>query len=168
MTTPRDGLGAVTDPDVRIYAIGGYNGGPETAVEAYTPGTDSWATVAPMPTARGFVAATVGPDGRIYAIGGYNGATYLTTEAYTPGTNSWATVAPMPTVRAGLGAATGPDGRIYAIGGSNGATFLTTVEAYNTGVPTAVPEVPLTTLLLPMGALGVLWTVVVRRRQGGR
>ncbi|MBJ7607865.1 MAG: hypothetical protein JF887_00325, partial [Candidatus Dormibacteraeota bacterium] len=51
----------------------------------YTPSTNSWATVAPMPTARGFLAAATGPDGRIYAIGGYKGGYLTTVEAYDTG-----------------------------------------------------------------------------------
>lgn len=55
------------------------------SVEAYTPSTDTWATLVPMPTARYDVAAATGTDGRIYAIGGTNGEVALNTvEAYTP------------------------------------------------------------------------------------
>jgi hypothetical protein len=144
MPTARNDLAAATGPDGRIYAIGGWDGENTadvdsylTTVEAYTPGTNSWATVAPMPTARYFLAAATRPDGRIYAIGGYKNAELTTVEAYTPGTNSWATVAPMPTARYGLAAATGPNGRIYAIGGyHDGSGYVNTVEAYDTGFGT--------------------------------
>jgi N-acetylneuraminic acid mutarotase len=134
MPTARLQLAAATGPDGRIYAIGGVNGGNGSpslnTVEVYTPSTNSWATVASMPTARAGLAAATGPDGRIYAVGDTGSGN--TAEAYTPGTNSWATVASMPTARGLLAAATGPDGRIYAIGGNHGSGVVNTVEAYDT------------------------------------
>jgi N-acetylneuraminic acid mutarotase len=147
MPTAREYLAAATGPDGRIYAIGG-DIGPDAAgnpnvvktVEAYTPSTNRWATVASMPTVRDYLAAATGLDGRIYAIGGDTGTDVVsgdpivvnTVGAYTPEANSWATVAPMPTGRHEIAAATGPDGRIYAIGGDiGGDVVLTTVEAYH-------------------------------------
>jgi N-acetylneuraminic acid mutarotase len=87
MPTGREFVAAATGPDGRIYAIGGALGGPgvgdTNSVEAYTPGTNSWATVASMPTARAGFAAATGPDGRIYAIGGNHGSGVVNTvEAY--------------------------------------------------------------------------------------
>jgi hypothetical protein len=122
---------------------GGSNGtsAPNT-VETYSSGTNSWATVASMPTVRDYLAAATGPDGRIYAIGGDTGTDGVsgdpivvnTVGAYTPAANRWATVAPMPIWRHEIADATGPDGRIYAIGGDiGGAIVLTTAEAYDTG-----------------------------------
>jgi PKD repeat protein len=133
MPTAREGLAAVTGPDGRIYALGGYNGAPLNTVEAYDPATNTWAAVAPMLNARYGLAAVAGPDGRIYALGGYNNNAGVlnTVEAYNPATNTWTAVAPMPTARYLLAAVTGLDGRIYALGGSDGASYLNTVEAYN-------------------------------------
>jgi len=136
--TARQALAAATGADGRIFAIGGEGGLQQLSkVEAYTPSTNTWATVAPMPTARDHLAAARGADGRIYAIGGRtvagNNSTifHATVEAYTPSSNSWATVASMPTARLGLAAAVGADGRIYAIGGNSASTVnLTTVEVY--------------------------------------
>src|SRR6185369_8985381 len=96
--------------DGRIYVIGGNVSGssnPVTTVQAYTPGTNTWTTVAPMSVARHELGAALGSDGRIYAVGGRDAAsTPLTTvEAYTIGTNTWTTVAAMPTARRGLMAA---------------------------------------------------------------
>ena len=135
MGTARSGLAAATGADGRIYAIGGNNGGTLSTVEAYTPSTNTWATVTPaMPTPRTNLAAATGADGRIYAIGGDNtnsGGTLNTVEAYTPSTNTWATVASMNSPRQYPAAAMGADGRVYAIGGFNASgTFLNTVEAY--------------------------------------
>ena len=103
MSTPRHGHAAVTGSDGRIYAIGG-TAGPNiyNTVERYDPSNNTWATVAPVPTARWGLAAATGGDGCIYAIGGITGppGTILNVvEAYDPGSNSWTTVAPMPTRR---------------------------------------------------------------------
>src|SRR5439155_19023786 len=125
--------------------------GPVSTVEAYTPATNSWATVAPMATGREGLAAATGPDGLVYAIGGTNtgeSTSLNTVEAYPPGTNGWVTAASMPTARFLLAAATGPDGRIYAIGGNDSSSNINIVEAYDTGFvpPSGVPEVPLSVL----------------------
>jgi N-acetylneuraminic acid mutarotase len=92
-----------------------------------------WTTVAPLPTARGFLAGAKGFDGRIYAIGGdAGGAALNTVQAYTTGVNTWAARANLLTARSRLAAAAGQDGRIYAIGGVNTAfATLSSVEAYN-------------------------------------
>jgi N-acetylneuraminic acid mutarotase len=153
MPTARIALAAATGPDGRIYAIGGWNqpgaDNSLSTVEAYTPATNSWSTVAPMPTARDGLAAATGPDGRIYAIGGTDGMRSLNmVEAYTPATNTWSTVASMPTARCCLAAATGTDGRIYAIGGWNqpgGDNTLSTVEAYDPSTNTWSTLAPMPT-----------------------
>ena len=145
MPTPRRFLTAATDRGGRIYAIGGV--GPQgdseaytATVEAYTPSTNTWTAVAPMPTARAGAAAARGHDGRISVIGGCcdpaNNHAFSTVEAYTPSTNTWSTVAPLPSPRVFLGAVAARNGRIYAIGGrldDTGTTnccAVTNVEAY--------------------------------------
>jgi len=137
MPTARSRLAAVAGEDGRIYAVGGtfFSSNqwvPLSTVEAYTPSTNTWATVAKMSTRRNGLAAVAGADGRIYAIGGDNGAYELSTvEVYTPSSNTWTNVASMSTARDRLAAAVGPDGRIFAIGGRNGDMgALSTFEAY--------------------------------------
>jgi hypothetical protein len=68
-----------------VYAIGGRSNGTFVATnEAYDPASDTWTTVAPMPTARDELSTSV-VNGVIYAIGGGNGITSLATnEAFTP------------------------------------------------------------------------------------
>jgi N-acetylneuraminic acid mutarotase len=101
--------------------------------EEYNPSTDSWRTVAAMPTARHSLAAAV-VDGKIYAIGGYyhdDANHYLkTVEEYNPNSDNWRTVAAMPTKRFNLAAAS-VDGKIYAVGGNDGSSAVGTVEEYN-------------------------------------
>ena len=41
-----------------------------SSVEEYDPSTNTWATKAPMPTARQNLAAAAAANGRVYAIGG--------------------------------------------------------------------------------------------------
>jgi N-acetylneuraminic acid mutarotase len=146
MPTARCCLGLATGGDGRIYAIGGFNNDPSGAfqavgaVEAYDPATQTWATVASMPTARGGLAVA-SANGRIYAIGGRTwfsntcpcGEPVATVDVYDPGTDTWVAAAPMPTAREGLAAVTAK-GLIYAIGGYGAPTFqagMATVEVYN-------------------------------------
>lgn len=57
-----------------------------STVEKYSPSTNTWTTVASMPTARGGLAAAADTQGNIYAIGGINGSNaYLSTvEEHSP------------------------------------------------------------------------------------
>jgi hypothetical protein len=120
--------GAAVGSDGRIYVYGGstctathdFDCAYVTTVEAYTPTTNTWATVAPLPNPRrGFVAAT-GADGRVYAIGGTNDQNILDTgDVYDPKTNRWSPIAPMPHPNFRSAGAAGSDGRIYIFGGTD-------------------------------------------------
>jgi hypothetical protein len=104
-----------------------------TSAGVIQSGSNSWSSMAPMPTARELLAAAT-VNGKIYAIGGQSGSgssSYLNTvEVYDPSANTWSTGAPMPTARSGLAAAAG-NGVIYAIGGSGSRAYFNTVEVYN-------------------------------------
>jgi N-acetylneuraminic acid mutarotase len=131
MPTPRNHH-SIAYVDGKIYAIGGrvgscYSGGWSTNVwmnEAYDIATNTWATRAPMPTARsGTGIATV--DGRIHVLGGEGwiddfGGVFRAHEVYDPKTNSWSRAARMITPRHGFAAA--EIGKIiYAVSGVNNA-----------------------------------------------
>jgi N-acetylneuraminic acid mutarotase len=144
MPTPRGRLAAATGFDGRIYAIGGGSniGYPldtyfsDDRVEAYTPWTKTWSTMAEMKVGRKLLAAATGFNGHIYAIGGDVEGTFFSptndVEEYIPGTNHWYPAPSMSTKRAGLAAVTAPDNLIYAIGGDDdGGNVLNTVEAYS-------------------------------------
>lgn len=131
----------------KIYVFGGFmRPGKDIAWQPvnnaweYTPDTDTWKAIAPIPTKRGGGTA-IAYNGKIYVIGG---ATILpgapdpairfdgkprdmcvgVNEEYDPATNSWRSRAPMPTARNHfLGAEV--NGKIYAIGGRLGSTFIT-------------------------------------------
>jgi N-acetylneuraminic acid mutarotase len=137
MPTARHGQATALGKDGKIYAIGGYENSaarPEVAVvEAYTPSTNTWETLAPLPKPRSLISAATGPDGRIYVVGGYleGSGTLSTLEIYNPATNTWAAGARMPSSRYTLATAFGDDGKLYAFGGTRDNTALATVEAYD-------------------------------------
>jgi hypothetical protein len=143
MPTARYGLAAVTAPNGRIYAIGGFtNEQALPTVEEYDPVTNVWKARAPMPTARGALVAAMASNGKIYAISGYGQGVLAIVEEYDPTTDSWATSIPaMPTARFAGAAATASNGRIYVIGGSqHDLTDLTTVEEFTPPVHDSVVD----------------------------
>jgi N-acetylneuraminic acid mutarotase len=126
MPTPRYGLGVARGGDGRIYAIGGCNQDQVNlvlnVVEAYSPTTNTWTTVAPLPTRRCHVRVTESVEGLIYAIGGAelkaNGNFVFTrrVDVYSPQQKKWWTVARTGVVHDEAAAATGRR-RVFAIGG---------------------------------------------------
>jgi N-acetylneuraminic acid mutarotase len=140
MPHPADHM-AVAEYNGKVYVFGGAGAVKpgEFAVGSvqlddaweYTPATDSWKALAPMPTRRNAAAAvTVG--GKIYVMGGTGllpGApnpspvgqliVLGTNEVYDPATDKWETKRPAPTPRnhPAIGAV---GGKIYLIGGRAG------------------------------------------------
>jgi N-acetylneuraminic acid mutarotase len=122
----------ITYLDGKVYALGGrvgscFSNGWSSNVsmnEAYDIATNTWATRAPMPTARSGSGAEV-LDGQIHSMGGEGwnedfGGVFRSHEVYDPKTNLWAKWVRMPTPRHGF--ATAVLGRkIYAISGVNNA-----------------------------------------------
>jgi N-acetylneuraminic acid mutarotase len=135
---------AVSVLNGKVYFFGGFvlpESGPPGWVPIndaweYSPSTDAWRALAPMPTKRG-AAAAAEAGGKFYVVGG---AAQLpsyanlpirpiqphrsmdTVEEYDPVANTWRPRAPMPTARNHLGAAA-LNGKIYAIGGRLTAAF---------------------------------------------
>lgn len=136
--------------DGRIYVIGGrWQGVNVDTVEVYDPASDSWQTLAPMPTARGGLASAV-IGGRIHVVGGEDLAartTFAEHEVYDPSVDGWTAALPLPTARHGLTAqpiqhvdAGGPATTIlvdvmYVIGGGPQAALSTSalVEIFTPG-----------------------------------
>jgi N-acetylneuraminic acid mutarotase len=140
MPTARGLLAAAAG--AHIYAIGGNIGSPIAfnsvvlnVVEQYNPPTNTWVTLAAMPTARAALGAAAF-NGNVYAAGGFANKVFLTTfERYNVASNTWATLTPMPTGRDGLAVEAAPcPGStaicVYAGGGFNGITDVGTLEAY--------------------------------------
>ncbi len=156
MSTARAGLGVAVVGEA-LYAIGGRTstggpctGGPLSVVERYDIASNTWTTVAPLPSARSDLAATA-VGGKIYVFGGCtNSVSFLhNVDVYDPETDTWSTSpTDMPTARAGMYAVTAKGDTVYVIGGWNGVgAGLGTNEAYKvaqdqwtTGLP-AMPTV---------------------------
>ncbi|MCX4528789.1 MULTISPECIES: kelch repeat-containing protein [unclassified Streptomyces] len=174
MPTARSGSAAATAPCVEgvglrgtcVYVFGGnlLTGGPNdvvATVEAYSPATNTWATVTPMQTPRvghGGTAAPC-PEGLglhgtcVYAAGGGNSTTspLASAEVYSPALNAWLSIPDMPTARSdffAMVAAPCPEGLrngcVYAMGGLGTSTTLATVEAYSpvTNAWATMPSMP--------------------------
>jgi N-acetylneuraminic acid mutarotase len=99
-------------------------------VEKYDVDTNTWSTVAPLPSPRSDLAA-VAHGGKIFVFGGCAGPVTSEVDMYDPPTNTWTTgLAAMPTARASLAA--GHSGQsVYAIGGWDGFSALNVNEVYN-------------------------------------
>ena len=130
MPTPRQEMPHAVH-DGKIYVMGGLlSSGVSTAVEIYTPSSDSWATGTPMPSPRHHHMTAVA-NGKIYVIGGYPGAFVGTSSnyEYDPVSDTWETKASMITPR-GAGTAVEFQGKIYVFGGV-GFGILGTNEVYD-------------------------------------
>jgi type VII secretion-associated serine protease mycosin len=119
MSASRYRLAGVTDNHRRYFAIGGNDGAYDSHLnEVYDPVTDSWAALAPMPTARmNIQAASVGDV--LYVPGGFMGSSgaYVSVhEAYDIASNTWSTKAPLPEPLSGA-SATSVGGKVYVFGG---------------------------------------------------
>ncbi len=131
MPTPRNHH-SIALVDGKIYAIGGrvgscFSNGWSSNVwmnEAYDIATDTWATRAPMPTARSGTGIAA-LDGKIYVLGGEGwvddfGGVFRANEIYDPKSNSWSRGARMITPRHGFAVAD-IGHAIYAVSGVNNA-----------------------------------------------
>jgi large repetitive protein len=140
MATRRDNLGAAAI-DGKLYVFGGRTrnadgttiDGTLASGEVYDPATDTWSSIAPMPTGRRtMVVGTL--NGRAQLIGGEissDGKAFAENEEYDPVTNSWRSLKSMPTTRHGAAAAT-IGGVIYVVGGGpvGGLSFTAVNEAF--------------------------------------
>jgi len=181
--TLRHSLGAAavkTSDGPRIYCVGGYAGTSATdtpvgTVEEYNPATDTWRTVATMPTAVAQFGVTVAgglntadPVQLIHAASGNTGSEAAPAVPGTfsvqrfqadpvgPGVWSIFTVTGL-TPRRNHGVATairGVAARIFVIGGQNAAgTVLDTVEEYTNGA--VAVNTPHTSLPAPRARFGI-------------
>ena len=162
MPTPRGGLGVAVAGNA-LYAIGGRTGGSPCAggalatVERYDIATNTWSTVAPLPSARSDLAA-VAHGGRIYVFGGCTnaGAVLADVDVYNPRTNTWSTApADMPTARAAMYGAAKKGGTVYVVGGWAPASGqLTTNEAYKIASDTWSASLAMPSARAEMGVVG--------------
>ena len=115
-----EGIGVLRDG--KLYSIGGRSEGVLSNLDRYHKNTDTWVSLAPMPTARAGLGGT--HSGKyLYAIGGRTGTSPCTgtaldvVERYNTQTNTWATLAPLPVPRSDLGAIAMGNSKIYVFGG---------------------------------------------------
>ncbi|MDR2720193.1 MAG: hypothetical protein LBC03_05280 [Nitrososphaerota archaeon] len=139
MKQARSGLGVIA-VDGKIYAIGGYGNGGwgidayVATNERYDPKTDTWTTLASMPTRRSDFAIAA-YEGKIYAIGGgtsgKNGLNDLlnVTEVYDIASNSWSTKAALPFNGKSLHANV-VDGRIFVVGARDSFKYGSPQDLY--------------------------------------
>lgn len=134
---PTRAEGAAATHGGHLYSVGGRSdAGPVSDLDRYTVETDTWVSLADMPTARrGVGAAVVG--NALYAIGGSagtapcSGTPLATVERYDIDTDTWSTAAPLPSPRSDL-AAVAQGGKIYVFGGCLGTTAaIDDVDVYN-------------------------------------
>ena len=117
------------------------------ATPAFAQGT--WATKAPMPTARSATGAGV-INGKLYVVGGCAASclpSLATNEVYDSVTDTWATKAPMPFARNRLAAGV-VNGILYAVGGCADnacGSLLNTNQAYNPVTDTWTTKAPILT-----------------------
>jgi N-acetylneuraminic acid mutarotase len=145
MPTPRMWIG-IAVVENKIYTIGGDGGNWEVGItptnvnEVYDPATDTWETLAPVPTKRMALTANV-VDGKIYVIGGGQRApntNFGVNEVYDPETNTWTTKTPLPTgVEHHTSAVV--DNKIYVMGGAVKVTlnqiYDTETDTWSSGAP---------------------------------
>nr|XP_006821508.1 PREDICTED: ring canal kelch protein-like [Saccoglossus kowalevskii] len=124
--------------DGLIYAVGGV--GPDgvlSSVEVYSPQTNSWRFVAPLPnTIKGHCVTATG--GQLYVIGGECEETILdTVMCYNPRTDIWSNAANMILPRCSAGVAVFKQ-ELYVVGGTvslmndrQSESVLKSVEIYN-------------------------------------
>jgi len=159
MPTARAGAAAAFIDDA-LFVIGGRmaTGGPCTGpalsvVERYDIKTNTWSTVASLPTHRSDLAA-VRHEGKIFVFGGCDGFGNFTNEVdeYRPRIDTWTLRTPMPTRRASLvaGQACGDD--VFAIGGFTGGPPLSVNEVFDISDDSWSTAAPMPT---PRGEAGV-------------
>lgn len=133
MLTARDGLAAAVFED-QIYAIGGETTeGITTTVERYTPASNAWTALTPIPTAETDISAVV-VGGKIYVPGGRMEVNYKqvsdSLQVYDPRRDRWEERAKLPTPVSAYALATF-EGKIYLFGGWDGQRYLDSAYEYD-------------------------------------
>lgn len=94
------------------YVAGGYSSGTNQTLDTlfrFDPTSNTWTTMAPMPTAAIMASAVYyPPTSKIYVFGGQHGVdgtNYAITRIYDVASNTWSTGANMPDVRSFMASA---------------------------------------------------------------
>jgi kelch-like protein 1/4/5 len=158
-----EGIGVADSKNV--YALGGRNGAGKDN-NRYTPATNAWTELAPMPTGRdGLGAAIIGRT--IYTIGGRpetggpcsSAEGLAIVEKYNIGTNKWSAAAPLPASRSDVGViAVG--GKVYAFGGCGIGGVTGEVDIYDPKTNVWTPGTPMPTPRAGFYGIGVKGKVI--------
>jgi hypothetical protein len=123
-------------PAEEIYVTGGFTtaqGRPVSSVERYTPSSDSWSTVAPLPSAV-YQHAAVAVGSAKYVLGGteqFGGSALASVYKFDSTQGTWSAVEPLPEPRH-LHAACAIGSDIYVFGGRCELERKTSVLKYDT------------------------------------
>ena len=126
MPTPVNLAMASAPGDGMLYVAGGHGQTVtrENTMQQYNPGSNTWATMAPMPTAR-YQGAAASVGGQVYVAGGWGPSVpYNVLEAYNPVSKFWTSLAPMPHLSA-CGVAGAINSLLYVFTPCNGFSGYT-------------------------------------------
>lgn len=114
---------AVATDAGKIHVLGGIGDRPVASLDqhlVFDPGSETWSTLPPLPTARAHLGAAY-LDGMIYTATGRYGERPGAFEAYDIATQEWTTLPDVPTPRFAV-TAVAYQGQIYVLGGQDVAT----------------------------------------------
>ncbi len=124
-----------TDPDHRLYVIGGLDVGrePTDFVERYDAASDLWEELAPLPVPRDHATAVYDGQGHVLVIGGAGPGAVLSdsTFAYDITTDTWLAAAPQPAALEWQSAVLGTNGQVYVVGGGSGSSQRRTIFIFD-------------------------------------
>jgi hypothetical protein len=137
LSTARMQFATATDASSQAYAIGGVSsrGTNLASVERYSAVTNTWSTLASLPTALSGAGAAFDGSGSIYVVGGSltpNGTAGTSSlDRYAIATNTWSTLASLPINVRDAAVVFGPDGKLDVLGGVSGGSTVASVETYD-------------------------------------
>ncbi len=130
-----------------VVVVGGFRGSIVVAdVEAYSPQTDTWRSLAPLPVRMHHPNVAVVND-RLYVLGFLTGLGFVPDQrgfVYDPDTDAWTEIASLPEGRLRGASAMGVvDGKIMVVGGFRGVA-VADVSLYDPDTDTwlALPDLP--------------------------
>lgn len=126
---PRKDVAVAVDGD-RILVFGGRTTGNALLASSHAldSSTDTWATLAAMPEARGN-AACVRVGGFAYVFGGFTPTLTASALRYEIATDTWSAIAPMPAANGNMACAA-VAGKIYLFGGGHDGAPLDVAWCY--------------------------------------
>ncbi len=171
MNDVRYDFGYAADSAGRAYAIGGIGVRGDSEIrsqaERYSPGSDQWTSIAPLPTALHGMSAIGDDNGHIFVFGGAStlddSGIQNSTLQYDIASNSWSIIAPMPVPTRNSAVVMDDAGLIYVLGGMSAAGPTNTVQVYDPEFNSWATQTPLPEPVYSHGAVyDSLWRQLVR------